>query len=304
MNGRTLDASDVVFSLERYAKVGPLGTLVFNSAKPGAPVTSVTAPDSGTVVLKLSEPIVYMPNWFAAFGSFTGQIIMYPKEAGGTLDLRNEIIGTGPFQLKAHTPSVGFTLARNPDYWDKDAAMMDTIEMPVVQEYASRLAQLKAGNVYYGISANTLRAEDVLTLKRDEPRIQLYQSNFDTGGPGQVATFGHLPVGQNKFQDERVRQAVSMSWDRDLYISAFYNTDNFEKSGFPVQTGWCSGVPFNESYRAGGWFLDPKGKDFGPNAKYYQHDIAEAKKLIAAAGFPAGLRRYRLTIPNSAAVHA
>ena len=194
---------------------------------------------------------------------------------------------------------MGFTLARNPDYWDKDAAMIDTIEMPVVQEYASRLAQLKAGNVYYGISANTLRAEDVLTLKRDEPRIQLYQSNFDTGGPGQVATFGHLPVGQNKFQDERVRQAVSMSWDRDLYISAFYNTDNFEKSGFPVQTGWCSGVPFNESYRAGGWFLDPKGKDFGPNAKYYQHDIAEAKKLIAAAGFPQG---FDVTVhyPNSA----
>jgi hypothetical protein len=34
--------------------------------------------------------------------------------------------------------------------------------------------------------------------------------------------------------------------------------------------------------------LDPQGKDFGPNAKYFKHDIPEAKKLVAAAGHPNG----------------
>ena len=38
-----------------------------------------------------------------------------------------------------------------------------------------------------------------------------------------------------------------------------------------------------------GWWLDPKGKDFGPNGKYFQHDIADAKKLLAAAGYANGL---------------
>jgi peptide/nickel transport system substrate-binding protein len=37
-----------------------------------------------------------------------------------------------------------------------------------------------------------------------------------------------------------------------------------------------------------GWWLDPASKDFGPNAKYFQHDLAEAKKLLAAAGYPNG----------------
>src|SRR5688572_3231552 len=53
VNGRTVDTDDVLFSLDRYAKLGPLGTLVFNSAAPGAPVLSATAPDKSTVVLKL-----------------------------------------------------------------------------------------------------------------------------------------------------------------------------------------------------------------------------------------------------------
>jgi peptide/nickel transport system substrate-binding protein len=36
------------------------------------------------------------------------------------------------------------------------------------------------------------------------------------------------------------------------------------------------------------WWLDPKGKDFGPNAMYFQHNVAEAKKLLSAAGYPNG----------------
>ena len=289
VSGRAFDSGDVLASFDRYIKMGPLGALVFNAASPTAPVLTTTAPDANTVVMKLKEPIVYLPNWFASFGSFTGQIIMYPKEAGGSLNLGNEMIGTGPFQLKSHTPSVNFVLERNPDYWDKDAAMIDTIEMPVVQEYAARLAQLRAGNIYYALDANTLRAEDILSLKKDEPRILLYQKPMDTTIPGTVMTFGHLPAGQSKFSDERVRQAVSMSWDRDLYISAWYNVDKFQAAGYPVDTAWSSGLNYVESYKAGGWFVDPKDeKTFGPNAKYYKYDVAEAKKLLAAAGLASG----------------
>jgi len=298
INARVFDSSDVVASFDRYAKLGPLGTLVFNSASPDAPVLSYSASDANTVTMKLKDPIVYIPNWFAAFGSFTGQIIMYPKEANANLDLRNDIIGTGPFQLKSHQPSVNFVLERNPDYWDKDAAMFDTIEMPIVQEYAARLAQLKAGNIYYAVSANTLRPEDVLSLKKDEPRILLYKSSYDTTA-GTDLTFGHLPVGQNKFQDERVRQAVSQSWDRDLYISSYYNADKFQAAGLPIDTAWNSHLNFIDSYGAGGWWLDPKGKDFGPNAVNFKYDLANAKKLLAAAGFPNG---FDVTVryPNSA----
>jgi ABC-type transport system substrate-binding protein len=38
-----------------------------------------------------------------------------------------------------------------------------------------------------------------------------------------------------------------------------------------------------------GWLLDPRGADFGDNAKYFKPDIEEAKKLLTAAGHPDGI---------------
>jgi peptide/nickel transport system substrate-binding protein len=286
VNGRLLDAGDVAFSLERFAKVAPLRTLVFNSASPDAPVLGASAPDARTVVIKLKEPVAYMPNWFAGFGSYTGQIIMYPKEAESAFDIRKDMIGTGPFRLKEHVPSVKFVLERNPDYWDKDFVLFDQIDLPIIGEYAARNSQLKAGNIHYSNSANSLRPEDTLPLKRAEPRIQLYETELVT--TSWVITFGNLPVGNNKFTDERIRQAISMSLDRDLWIDAKYNVDKFQAEGLPVRTGWNSHLAYRDPFIGGGWFLDPQGKDFGPNARYFKFDLAEAKKLLSAAGQPNG----------------
>ena len=210
--GRPADIHRTSCSAWSATHRGPPGTLVLNNASPSRP-RSAQRHRRDHDCPQTQRPDRLHAELVRQLWQLYGQIIVYPKEAAGSgLNLSNDSIGTGPFQLKSHQPSVSFTLERNPEYWDKDAAMFDTIEMPIVQEYAARLSQLKAGNIYYGISANTVRAEDVLTLKSDEPRIQLYQSSFDTSLPGTVMTFGPLPAGGNKYQDERVRQAVWMSW--------------------------------------------------------------------------------------------
>jgi ABC-type transport system substrate-binding protein len=298
VSGRTFDVDDVMYSFDHYKEVGPLASLVFNDKAPDAPVLSAESPDASTVVLKLKDPIVYVVNWFAAFGSFTGAIIMYPKEADGGFDLRSDIIGTGPYQLKSHEPSVNFVLERNPDYWDDSYAMVDEVEMPIIPDYTNRLSQLQAGNVYYATNNNVLRPADVLSLKQSEPRILLYQGPFSGGGTW-VVTFGHLPAGANRFQDERVRQAFSMAWDRDLYISTTFNVDMFEAAGIPDETRWNAHLHYLDAYEGGGWWLDPKGSQFGENAKYFQFDLEEAKKLLGAAGFPMD-EELQVRYPNAA----
>jgi ABC-type transport system substrate-binding protein len=76
-----------------------------------------------------------------------------------------------------------------------------------------------------------------------------------------------------------------MSWDRELFVDTFFDASKFAAQGLPIDVRWNTALAGNFE----GWWLDPQKKDFGPNAKYFQHDPAEAKKLLAAAGFPNGL---------------
>ena len=87
-------------------------------------------------------------------------------------------------------------------------------------------------------------------------------------------------------RDVRVRQAYSRAIDRDLYSDTFGNISNFTSQGLPVDTAYNTALPASEFK---GWWLDPQEKDFGPNAVFYKYDIAEARKLLAAAGFPNGI---------------
>ena len=282
VNGRVMDVDDIIFSTNRFAAKSPNRGSTFNSANPDAPVLSVTALDPRTIAIKLKEPLVHALELFASPGHITGSVAILPKEADSTLDLRAEMIGTGAFVMTNYQPSVGFTFKRNPDYFDKDFALVDQIDFPLVSEYAARLAQFKAGNIHY---LAAVRAEDLLTIKKDEPRINIVPSIvlLPVSQATDHFTFGLLPDGKSPFLDERVRQAVSMSWDRDLYIEVFHNISEFEKQGLPQESRWHSHVWSGLD----GW-LDPRGKDFGPNAKYFVHDLAEAKKLMAAAGYSSG----------------
>jgi ABC-type transport system substrate-binding protein len=98
-----------------------------------------------------------------------------------------------------------------------------------------------------------------------------------------VTTFFGFKVGDKApFKDVRLRQAFSMAIDRDLYLDTWANVSRFKADGLEVETKWNSAARPSD-YK--GWFLDPQSKDFGENAKYYEYNIAEAKKLMSAAGY-------------------
>ena len=284
VNGREADVDDVLFSWARYTEVSPFNSLAYNGANPDAPVLSLEPGDSGTVVIKLAEPLSYALNYFAGFGSHTGNLIMMPKEGESALDLRRQIAGHGPFQMESYEPSIGFTFRRNEGYYDPDWALVDAIEMPLVTEYAARLAQLKAGNIYRLLGSDP-RGEDVIVTKGDEPRLNVYQTDIATPAKD-IIVFGLLPEGQSPFLDQRVRQAMSMAIDRDAWIDAMHNVSGLEDEGLPVQSDWNSHLL--NIWKTPNYWLDPKGSDFGPNGAYFQYNLEEAKKLLAAAGFEDG----------------
>ena len=298
VNGRDADSEDVLWSMSHHQELAPLSPLVWEQTSGGGFAGSPSAPDSMTVVVPLTVPLAYAPNWFGAFGSFTGQILMYPKEAAdpNVLDVRQTVIGSGPFFVSQHEPSVDFTITRNPEYFDQDFALVDSIHLPILPEYATRQTQLRAGAVHFGRPGNdVVRATDLLTLKNDVPDLQLRVA--DTSINSSVMTFGTQGADVPYF-DERVRRAISMAFDRDLDIDVRANVEEFKEAGLPVESFWNSHLAARDAFRGGGWWLDPQDSSFGENAKYFQFNLAEAKKLLAAAGYGDGFE-VKFGYPNA-----
>jgi peptide/nickel transport system substrate-binding protein len=274
VNGRAFDSSDVMATWTRFSASGANRSNFSNAVNPLAPITSLTAPDSTTIVAKLSFPMVNLTSLFAAHSG--GNFAILPRETGEGLDIRTKPIGTGPFMVVEHSPSQRFVYAKNPSYYDKAGPYVDGIEYPIISEYAQGLAQLKAGAVY----TYPVRGEDALQTKRDVSSLLLYEGPMGSSGLGVV--FGYRNTDKAPFRDERLRQAFSMTWDRDQFIDVQFNVSGLRNEGIPVETSWSTAVQNN--YFAA-WYLNPQAKDFGPNAKYFRKDVAEAKKLVAAAGF-------------------
>jgi peptide/nickel transport system substrate-binding protein len=280
VNGRTMDIEDIKYNFKNYTATGALRSLMFNAVNPDAPILSADFPDASTIVVKLKEPLVFIHKYFASYGSFTGNMVIYPKEADGGFDVRNTMIGHGPWYLSERVPSVSFKFKRHADYWEKNAYFPDALDLPVLTEYAAVLTQLKAGSIHFLDMQQ--HSEDVVATKKEKSQLLIYATDFTPRT--EVVTFGM--EGDSPYKDERVRQAVSMALDRDLMNDAFYNVSNFKKEGIDVQTRWNSHI--QAEWKPSGYWLDPLGKDFGDNAKYFKFNVAEAKKLLSAAGFPNG----------------
>ncbi len=272
-SGRFLDSQDVVVSWDRFSRLHPFRVGLANSVSKDAPVLSVQAIDARTVVIKLAFE---SQELLSDLSRGSQRLLIAPKEADGGFDSRNEVRGSSAWTLSEYQPSAKVTFAKNPDWYRKDRPFLDKWELPIVTEYAQRIAQFRSGNLFDA----TLRQEDILPTKKDLPQLSLYEGEFSTTVEPTIR-FG-LGTADAPFWDQRVRQAFSMLIDRETWIRVFGAVDQFEAQGFKVETGWMTHASVEGS-------LAPQDKNFGPNAKYYMRDIAEAKKLLAAAGYANGL---------------
>jgi len=276
VNGRLVDAEDVVFSWERLQKEGIGRTELVNSINPGAPVVSITAPDKRTVVIKLAEPNVTL---FSLLGSdVLGSMYIMPKESGSMYDPARVSIGSGPYYLVDNT-EVKYSWKRNPNFkrsrLKNGEPFIDEIQEPVILDQAQGTAQFRAGAIYeYGV-----QQLEVVGTKKDIPALVMrITPPYITGS--ERLYFGQ--AGDSIFKDERVRIAYMKTIDRDAFIAAADNTDKFKSEGLPVEAYWDAALARGVWE---GWWLDPRDeKAFGPNAKNYRYDLAEAKKLVEAAG--------------------
>ncbi|HEX5368435.1 MAG TPA: ABC transporter substrate-binding protein [Dehalococcoidia bacterium] len=280
-NSRVADANDVVQSWNKFISINPGATSYHYNAdsSPSSPIESLTATDNNTIVVKLHQPDA---STIALFAGTTFSPM--PKEFDGGFDPKTTVRGHGPWMLDNYTPSVGFTWVKNPNYYVQGRPFYDKIEVPIVPEYATRLAQFRTGGIYTDvISGFGGNQGDLVPTKKslDATRI-LVASTYPQQASWQIL-FGW--DGNAPFKDVRMRQAVSMIIDREGIMDAIDNRDGFAKEGLDLDDAYNTIIPAGFT----GYWIDPTdAKNFGDNAKYFTTNVAEAKKLMSAAGYNGG----------------
>ncbi len=248
LSGRAFVAEDARFALERYSQSGVHKQYYAN-------VAGFEAPDATTLKVKLSRPTADFLN---PLGS--NKQTIFPRELvdDGTISKRG--IGTGPMILKEMVPASKVTFDKNPDYWERKV-LLDGFEFRIMPDHASRLAAFRAGQVEYAYALVSAFSE-LAAVKRTNPDIQV--NLLPVVSVVSLAWNNQLP----KFQDVRVRRAMSLAVDRDLMVQLLYEGLGKKLNNIP----WP--------------FLFDKEPTFASGAlgKWARHDIAEAKALLSAAG--------------------
>jgi peptide/nickel transport system substrate-binding protein len=266
VNGRELTADDVVFSVNHFLTVKGNANAYMLKA-----VEKVEAPDKYTVKFTLKEPFV----WFLDMLANPHAVAIVAKEVvekyGGDLKKWESVVGTGPWMLESYRPNVGLTLVRHPHYFRAGLPYIDRVEMAVDEDAASRLAAFLAGKYDLGwdFPAAIPRTDWVQirdTLKRRRPTLQSTEFVSNTW------THISMRTDQKPFNDVRVRQAMSLAIDRQAILDAITEGVGVFNSSVPAAfKDWA--LPVTQ---------------LGEGARYFKHDPAEARRLLAAAGYPSG----------------
>ena len=267
-NGRAMTTQDVKWSWDRVAAVSPVTADILREKSPTGFIENLSTPDNSTVVIKLAEPYGALQETMAYWYFYIA-----PIEADDRIDLKQEARGSGPFFLERLEPSVRLTYKKNPNWYERGRPFLDGFDALLISEVAQQVAQFDAGTLW--TSGATWLPEDVLRLKRNKPDVRMTAAEV-YGAPGAYP----LLFGTRFARDARMRRAVSMMYDREALIEAAYGTKAWTDAGLDIKTFWDGHL----SNRSGEW-VDPSGDDLGEGAKYFKVDLAEAKKLLDAAGY-------------------
>jgi len=268
-DGTTLTSADVVATYNRM--IFPPQGIVSLLKDRYSTVAKVEAVDPLTVKFTMKEPSAI----FLLLLTDTTQAI-YAKK---TLDANNNDLrkvqvppGTGAFMFKEYKEAEKWTLVKNPNYWNKNLPYLDAVELIHVPAWSDRGTAILTGqaDLSWNVSKETwdegAKKTDAIKTNR-VTSFSAYQVIINTK--------------QKPFDDPRVRHAINLALNKQGLIQAYITQEQIDL------TRW---VPH------GGEFATPRDKiatlpGYRPDKT---QDIADAKKLLADAGFPNGIQGVEL----------
>ena len=270
-NGDPVTAQDFVASYRRiltpslgaeyaYKLHHVVGAEAFNKGelKDFAQV-GLAAPDAHTLRVTLKHRAPFLIEAMKHYSWFPVHTPTVEKFGGlarkGTAWTRPEnLVGNGPFVLKEWRPNQRIVVARSPTYWDREQVKLETINFLPTESIDTEERMFRTGQVD---RTNELPNTKIDTYKRD------YAASYRQD-PYFGVYFYRVNVTKAPLNDKRVRRALALAIDRESLVR------NVTRGGQQPAYNFCPPSPmFTSQARIDG-------------------DLAEAKRLLAEAGFPGG----------------
>jgi len=255
LNGRKATAEDFVQTYQAFV------SLAQNAALYEGVVDRVEAIDEHRLKFTLKEP--YAPFLVVQASTYEG-LWFIPVETINNGQVQTDPVGTGPWVFERYNSGVSITWRRNENYFREGWPYYDRAEASLTGDPQRIIAGLRSGDLDFAALNSAVYEEASTQL---DPAGQ----GFFSGANSPVAFFFNFDIEGGRWRDKRLRQALSMSINRDGVLNALDPTGRGD---------WMS--PFLPPATPP-WFLSPRDNDYGPNGQYLQYNPAEARKLIEAA---------------------
>lgn len=247
-DGKGVDAKDVVFTYE-FAKNPKVFTPYVEDFRK---VASVKALDSKTVIIKYKEPYFKaLETWLMPL---LPEHILKNDESPMTSKFNFAPIGNGAYKLAKLEQGADIEFTANKEYYD-GAAKIEKIVYKFLPDSSGEFLMLKTG------------ALDIGGLTPLQLKMQTDKSFFDKyqiiESPGTNYTYLGFNLQNKKFQNPKIREALSLAVDRQEIIDLLF---------------------FGHAKVCNGPFL-PGTYAYNPNVKTPQRDLKKAKKLLAELGY-------------------
>lgn len=261
-DGTPVTSADVKFSFVRGLE-DPLSYLP--SIMKMITITSpsqITTPDPSTIEFHYTKfnPFTYELMSIWATGILSEKFVKAhatSSDPWANAYLAHHMVSTGPYTLGQVVPGVSYQLVPNPHYWDRAHYPCNGgINIEVTPNASSRLLLVEKGSVDI---ARSLDYRDIGQL-RSNSNLQVL--NYTTADMREIG----LNAKVAPFNNVKVRQAIAYAMPYKQILST-------------VWSGYAS--PLNS-------IVPPNMPTADPSTWPYSTNIAKAKSLLAAAGYPHG----------------
>ena len=220
-------------------------------------LVGVSAPDSDTFVIELSEPYYPMLTELGCIRPFA-MISPNCMIDGSTKDGVNGYIGTGPYVLTDFVTDEYAVFERNENYWG-EAPAIEKITVKVIPDNQTRIMALEKGEIDLIFGKNMLDADAISQYVDSE---QFTVSLSDPTSTRHIV----LNTTHEILSDKAVRQALQHATNREAISEGiFYGLEQ------PADTLYAASVPYCDV-----------------DLEAYEYDAALAGQMLDEAGWIMG----------------